>query len=188
MRKYLWLSPILFVALGSVPARADIDFSYDIHFTCDAKTPGCLLPTFGTFTYDSTTHTFTNFEVDWDGIATDLVSAANAGPSVVGSQACLNGKTGAAASFLVMTGCPFDLYEPWLANTGGQFAFSESTDVNNYSSFRAAIPGLPAGAPQAFGNFTLTPIPEPNALILLSTSLLVLTFVSKMRFARRQTK
>jgi hypothetical protein len=184
----LWLSPILFLAIGAIPAHADISLQYDITFTCATTDPGCILPTYGLFTYDSTTQAFTFFEVKWDGATSDLVSAANAGPSVQGSQACLNGKTGAAASFLVMTACPFDTYEPWFANTGGQFAFTESTNVNNYSSFRAGLSGLPGGAPQAHGPFTLTLVPEPTSLILLSTLLLVLAFASKMRFARRQTK
>jgi hypothetical protein len=88
-----------------------------------------------------------------------------------------------------MTGCPFDPpYKPWVANTGGEFAFTESTDINHYSSFRAPIPGLPGNAPQAFGDFTLVQAPEPTALIFLSTVLLILAFVPKTRFARRQTK
>lgn len=156
--------------------------TYDINFTCDPTTPSCLLPTSGTFTYNTTTDSFTNFVVDWDGHTSNLASAANAGPSSIGSNPCLDGKTGGAASYLLMTDCPFALYEPWLANTGGAFAFSASVNVNNYTSIRAAISGLPNGAPQAYGDFTLTETPEPSAYIL------TLTMIGFILLTMRKTK
>lgn len=160
------------MAFCAPPAHADEDFTYDINFTCDPSTPSCLLPTSGTFTYDSTTDEFTNFEVVWDGISINLKDAANAGPisPLEGTNSCLGSSTGGAASYLLMTACPLlSPYEPWLANTGGDFAFTESYDVNDYAAFRAGIPGLPGNAPQAYGDFTLTAVPEPGAYVLLLT-------------------
>jgi hypothetical protein len=80
MRKSLWVLPILFLALGAPRAHADV-VTYNIHFTCDPGVSSCLLPTSGTFTYDTTTPKFTNFQVTWDGISIDLASAANGGPN-----------------------------------------------------------------------------------------------------------
>jgi hypothetical protein len=182
MRKLLWMIPALFLALGALPAHAD-ELSYEINFTCDSTTPSCLLPTSGTFTYNTTTDSFTSFLVDWDGITTNLAAAANAGPTIdEGTNPCIGAATGGAASYLLMTACPFDLYEPWLANSGGTFAFTESTNGNNYESFRATIPGLPGDTPQAYGDFTLTETPEPATYVFMLTGI-GLVLVMRKRIA-----
>jgi hypothetical protein len=171
MRKSLWIIPLLVIAFCAPPAHA-ASLTYDINFTCAASTPSCLLPTSGTFTYDNSADTFTNFVIVWDGSTINLASAANAGPLGFysgGTNPCLGSSTGAAASFLVMTDCPFNTYEPWLANTGGLFAITTSVNANNFASFRAAIPDLPEDAPQAYGDFTVTETPEPSPYILMLT-------------------
>src|ERR1700744_4030512 len=109
MRKSLWTVLILFFALGTPHAHADVITTYDINFTCTSG-PTCILPTSGTFTYDATDHLFTNFVVVWDGSTINLKSAANAGPSVQHSNPCLGSATGGAATYLLMTSCPFALY------------------------------------------------------------------------------
>jgi hypothetical protein len=81
-----------------------------------------------------------------------------------------------------MTTCPFNTYEPWFANTGGQFAFSTSVDVNNYAAFRAGIPGLPSNPPQAQGDFTVVATPEPGTVGLMLIGL-GLVFVTRKRIA-----
>jgi hypothetical protein len=81
-----------------------------------------------------------------------------------------------------MTSCPFKLYEPWLANTGGAFAFTTSVDVNDYASFRAGIPGLPIHTPQAYGDFTLVATPESGTVGLTLIGL-GLVFVMRKRIA-----
>ena len=140
MRKFLWIVPTLFLALATPHAHADNVVTYDINFTCTSG-PTCILPTSGTFSYDETDHTFTNFVVVWDGSTINLAGVANAGPIVQGSDPCLGSATGGAATYLLMTSCPFDLYEPWVGNSGGTFAFTESTDGPDYSSIRAG--GVP---------------------------------------------
>src|SRR5262245_56196429 len=65
---------------------------------------GTILPTAGSFTYDATIATFTNFNVTWDGVVFDLTNGANS-PLLSGpGLACIGGATGGAASFIVLSG------------------------------------------------------------------------------------
>jgi hypothetical protein len=168
MRKSLWIIPILFLALGALHAHADTVVTYDINFTCTSGS-SCILPTSGTFTYDETDHTFSNFEVVWDGSSINLESVANAGPFVQGADSCLGSATGGAATYLLMTACPFNTYEPWLAPSGGTFAFTESLNGTDYSSIRAG--SLSSNDTQSWGDFTLTETPEPGTFVLMLTGI-----------------
>lgn len=58
----------LFALVGVLPALAD-PIQYTIDFTL---TQGSPLPTSGSFIYDSSTSTFTSFDVVWDGDTFDL--------------------------------------------------------------------------------------------------------------------
>lgn len=183
MRNSLWTVLILFFALGTPRAHADVITTYDINFTCTSG-PTCILPTSGTFTYDATDHLFTNFEVVWDGSTINLEGKANAGPSVQGSNPCLGSATGGAATYLLMTSCPFALYEPWLANSGGTFAFTESYDGNDYSSIRAGgVPDLGQDT-QSWGDFTVTATPEPSSFALLGTAVLAFAGIVRRKISR----
>ncbi len=170
MHKSLWVIPILFLALGTPFARADTLATYDINFTCTSGTT-CILPSSGTFTYDETTDAFTVFEVVWDSSNINLEPVANAGPSLVGTKlSCLGSATGGAETFLLMTSCPFSgPYEPWLAPSGGTFAFSASVSGSSYASIRAG--SLSSGDTQSWGDFTVTETPEPATYILMLTGM-----------------
>lgn len=101
-----------------------------------------------------------------------------------GPPACLGSAHGGAATFLMMTSCPFALYEPWLANSGGNFAFTASYNVNNYASIRAGgVPALGAD-PQSWGDFTLTEVPEPSIFPLLGTGMLGFAGVVRRKISR----
>lgn len=100
--KVLTACAFLLVIFCSLRVRADVLTTYDISFTL---TSGTLLPTSGSFTYDSTTPQFTNFIVDWDSLVFNLTSSAN-NPTVVGSTpACVGTNTGAAATFAILSTC-----------------------------------------------------------------------------------
>jgi nucleoside-specific outer membrane channel protein Tsx len=90
MRKSFWIIPIaLFVAIGAPRVSADTLTDYTIAFT--RFDPSDLLPTSGSFQYDSTTNQFTSFQVVWDGFTFDLTSplpprGTNEGPPVVSAN------------------------------------------------------------------------------------------------------
>ncbi len=173
MRKSLWIVPVLFLALGMPLAHADVMTTYDINFTCTSGAT-CILPTSGTFTYDQTTEAFTTFNVVWDGSTINFDSVANAGPHIQGTKlSCLGSATGGAETLLLMTSCPFTTYEPWLAPSGGTFAFTVSTDGTDYASIRTG--SLSSGDTQSWGNFTVTEVtPEPATCLLMLTGIGVL--------------
>jgi hypothetical protein len=99
--KILTACAFLLAISCSLQARADVLTTYDINFT-GVRT---LLPTSGSFTYDSTIPQFTNFIVDWGGDAFDMTSTAN-NPSVQGSiPPCVGANTGAAATFAILSTC-----------------------------------------------------------------------------------
>src|SRR5580704_12887328 len=63
----------IFIAAAGMEAAVPNRVSYDIHFTA---TRG-VAPTDGSFVYDSSTQSFSNFEVAWRGLVFDLTSSAN---------------------------------------------------------------------------------------------------------------
>jgi hypothetical protein len=96
--------PIL-LALGAVPAVAAPVY-YSIAFTLTSSSP---LPTSGSFYYDSSTSTFTSFDVTWDGDSFDLTASANATVFYVTTDPCYSGATnGAQDIFLLLTACSSD--------------------------------------------------------------------------------
>ena len=89
----------IFSAAVGVQAAGPNRVNYDIHFTA---TRG-VAPTDGSFIYDSSTQSFSDFEVAWQGVVFDLTSSANS-PTVAGSLPCLKGLTGGAATFALLDG------------------------------------------------------------------------------------
>ncbi len=114
-RPRLWISAFLISVCGAPAAFAETITTYDITFSGTG-----LNPTAGSFTYDSTNPSFSDFTVTWDGILFNLTAAANA-PSITAPEpACLGGATGAAATFDLLSGdCdspPADNDTLWSAN------------------------------------------------------------------------
>ncbi len=95
---------VLTVAVVGIASRMDAAaIKYTITFT-----GGTPLPTSGSFKYDATSFTFTDFTVDWSGYTFDLTVAASF-PYInpgAGVSACLSGATGAEATFLVLSSSP----------------------------------------------------------------------------------
>jgi len=92
------IATILVAAAGISIANA-APVTYGVNFTV---TRG-VAPDAGMFTYDATTHLFSNFTVNWSGLVFDLTSGANAA-TITGTPTCLNGLTGPAATFALLDG------------------------------------------------------------------------------------
>lgn len=170
------------IALGVVAllipraARADDVTTYMINFTGEGGSP--LLPTSGSFTYDYTLQTFTNFIVNWDGVAYDLTSSANS-PNIGGSG-CTGEAATPAFSLLLMeqalSGCigQNSLTYLWAASggpSGGLFDFGVITTEATGDSIKATT-SIPSATADGEGLWSLTAVPEPPSILLLTTGLL----------------
>jgi hypothetical protein len=86
--------------LGAAGAAQAAPILFDIHFT---NTVGSITPS-GSFTYDSTTQTFSNFVVDFDGLSFDFTTSANAPASFglcggsISGFGIMSGSTGCATN------------------------------------------------------------------------------------------
>jgi len=89
---------------------------------------GTLLPTSGSFTYDSTADTFSDFDVTWNGVTYDLTASANSpGAGSGGVPSCIGSLTGAAASFALLDGA--------CASPGPSFSTQWAGDPGPSSNF-----------------------------------------------------
>jgi hypothetical protein len=150
--KYITLLPILLI--GALPALAT-PVNYTIDFTLTQDGP---LPTSGSFSYDSSTSTFANFDVVWDGDTFDLTSAANAFTFSSPTDPCFSGSTtGAQEIFQLMTACSGD-------NDASYYTAPPQYEANIY----------PYGSPN-YTNFqfltTSTINPGPNQINLYTPAL-----------------
>jgi len=94
------IAGIAFLALvGAFPAYGE-KIHYTITFTATSENEPSAS---GSFDYDSGNKTFSNFLVEWHNELYDLTTSAN---DATGSSSCTAGKTGGAATFLLMTHCP----------------------------------------------------------------------------------
>jgi hypothetical protein len=179
MRKSLWIILILllFAAIRTPNARADIITDYTITFT--GASPS-LTPA-GSFTYDSTVLSFSNFLVVWDGITFDLTSAAN-NPVTKGTlPTCLTSASGATATFSLLTDCASDPNAAWSAigSTPEFFIFDTPPVATGVISVRT-IASQPPTSDAAAGTFEVSAIttPEPGTSSLM---LIGIGLVSVMR-------
>jgi len=190
LRNHLAIITGLFIAVaGAQVVKADTTTTYNIDFNTNNGTPPA--PTAGSFTYDSTTQTFSDFTVNWDGQMFDLTGGAN-NPDISGTVPCLDGKTGAAASFALLDGAcnPPDptFFTDW---TGGilfdsVFGFatedggSNSITVNSNALAESSIVPFFSG-----GGWTITAevaaVPEPSSLIPIT---LLGLFAARKRIAQ----
>jgi hypothetical protein len=196
MRTSLWVVALLFLAFVTPKAYADDITDYTITFT-----GGPLLPTSGSFQYDSTVPSFSNFDVAWDGTTFDLTTAANLMATYgVGAQpSCLDSAKGAQAAFLFLTSCPSSpgssTFFLWSGTTPapayGVFQFLYDSAYYGEEQFEAVSPETPGiMRAVATGSYSVSPTvvtPEPGtpALILLGIGFVL---VMRKRIAQGFTK
>jgi hypothetical protein len=151
------------------------------------------LPTEGSFTYDSTTPTFSDFTVDWGGLLFTLTDSANH-PSRSGTVPCLGGLTGAAASFALLDGAcssPGATFETnWSVSDDPTtllplFAFYTTDLGPNGFSVDDSSDSPGSGVVGSMGSWTISPevaaVPEPCSLIPIT---LLGLFAARKRIAR----
>jgi hypothetical protein len=175
-----------FAALCTPPAKADLmdATAYVIHFT--ANSPGDLLPTAGSFTYDPDTHVFSSFFVTWDGVTLDITARANS-PTVFTPPGCVGLLTGGAASFAFLSGAcdsppagEVTLWNGAASRAGGPAGFNYLTGdqacVNNdpanckvFMSFGQAG-GAADNRATGQGTWSIEPVPEPSSILLMLTA------------------
>ncbi len=85
------------------PISYAINFNFDGSSLLPPQDQDPILPTSGFFTYDASTQTFSNFHVLWNGFNFDMTLSANS-PLMFYSPSCVNGLSGAAASFAFLNG------------------------------------------------------------------------------------
>ncbi len=186
-RPAVGLGVLIIAALSAPAAMADVMTNYTINFTGTG-----ILPTAGSFTYDSTTPQFSDFMVVWDGLTFDLTSAANAPNFEAGSPlpACVGGTADAEASFDLLSGdCknpPAGYEVSWAA--GSIFDFRIGNDNPPFDSLvvEKAAPSR-NGSDFGDGSWTITAVvpsavPEPSSVMLLAT-LCALAFRARKRIA-----
>jgi len=184
--KYALVICLLFIAL-SVPVLAD-QTTYTINFTT-ATGPA---PT-GSFTYDSTTPTFSNFIVTWDGIPFDLTSSANA--PINHSSGCTGEASTPAYGFALLSqnlACLSTPVYSWVAEPrAGPTAFfhfialEPPLQSNLYDAVGVSV-STTGSVPFADGTWTISArsVPEPPESLLIATGLLGLVVARrKLRLA-----
>jgi hypothetical protein len=172
--KYTFIPLLLFIGTHSVLA-SPVPYTMDFNLSS-----GSILPTSGSFTYDSSTSTFTSFDVEWDGDTFDLTSAANTSPYLPAyiNQPCIlsGSSTGPQEVFNLMTNCPAAY---WVANDSSVSATAPSflMDVGaegSITSYGISVldPAGPTPPPTtATGGFASTIVPEPSTTAFMMIGL-----------------
>jgi hypothetical protein len=169
--------------------------AYTIDFSLTQDGP---LPTSGSFDYDSSTSTFTSFDVVWDGDTFDLTATANSFAFSSPTDPCYAGATtGAQEVFLLMTTCsndnnpaydngtPYYLADIYPYGSPEYSAFGFYADVpggggnidgNGVYAYGTATSICPPEtcytySVQAVGGFDATPVPEPGSYALMLAGL-----------------
>jgi hypothetical protein len=192
VRKRILILGLLLTAVA-VPARADTITTYNITFTASTGTA----PTFGQFTYDSTTPNFISFTVIWDGHTYDMTaSPGNANAPGTNATGCTGeGSPGAAYGFEIMsqtlTGCPSAPTYVWQTGTTSiapsYFDFYATVPPGHYDYIEGQNSAV-ADSNVSKGTWSIAPVPptttpEPGTLALVLTGSL-----SALLLARRQRK
>ena len=179
----------LAVLLGCIQCNVTASatpITYTISFLPSSGSPSINPPTTGSFTYDSSTTTFTNFQVTWYSFVYDLTSEANS-PTGSHSDSCFAGASGAAASFALLTAgtCPAEWGASNFTDGGGgsSVGFLESNAGQlQFFGTREFNPNVPGSNFGSFGKFSVAQVPEPASMLLLCAG--VAAVVARRRFTR----
>ena len=169
------------VSASTPPAGADTIITGTIQFTggtcfssiCSAVG---LLPTAGSFTYDQSASQFTSFTVTYDGVIYDFVNdktyAPANNPQVSGSEPCLSGATGGAATFALLTSCP----GVWFANSSpGSSLFDFYLGPAVLTIAQSSTGPLPVSG----GNYTVS-VSQHGTLASITVTPAVLNFQTQL--------
>ena len=196
MRHTMGIIPFL-LALCVVRAVAS-PINYTIDFTLTSGSPQ---PISGGFSYDSSTSTFTSFDVVWDGDTFHLTASANATGFTSTTDPCYSGSTtGAQQVFQLLTTCATDA-NPTYYTGPPQWLADNNINPNGYTAFDFTT--VPTTGPSSFNhvifqyfNGTGTPIsntsggfeasaPEPGTCAL---TLIALSVVMRKRARRSRSR
>jgi hypothetical protein len=198
MRTFVGICFLALVALGVPAAGANID--YEINFSGSG-----LLPTSGSFAYDSTTSMFSDFTVVWDGFTFDLTSPANlANGGDAGFPACIDGLTGGAGTFAMLSGncdgAPNEVTNFDAAHYSNHNVVSFMTynsvlvqvdgggEVQQLSIYADAPISRPNEQRSFEGGWTISQVPEPSSLILLFVGLAPIALAVRRRGASQSRR
>lgn len=186
---------IMFAAGIGVFASAAAPITYIINFTGPSP-----LPASGSFVYDADVPAFTNFVVNWNGIAFDLTDSANS--PTAEPTSCAAGVTGPAATFILMTVTPpcdvpgwtgpvwWGQYEP-MGFSSFQFRHVVNDPIFVDPPGRLKIDlllfGLTGEVDQSLfleGTWSITAVPEPAAILLTMAGGSILLALGRRKAAR----
>lgn len=180
MKKSLGISALLFGAAFALPVFAD---TYDITLYDGTST---TIDGNGSFTYSA--GAFSDFTIVWDTVTFNFLSIANSTP--VEDHGCDGGATISVYTFLTTPDCQSGYGSPpeaWAGVISGSGALSISPNYDGIEAFG----GSPVSTPSfesgviAVVDETTAPVPEPNAIVLLSTVLLAVALMGRKRIALR---
>ncbi len=194
----LWTAVFLTTACCAPAALADVITTYDINFTTSSGDA----PSAGSFTYDSTTPSFSDFTVTWEGLLFTLTGSAN-DPGILGTVPCLGGQTGAAASFALLSGAcnppDPDFQTAWQVPPDPTTLTPDFQFVStNLVSASVGIVDLsasqfPPGSELSSGGWTITEVssnavPEPNSALFLATLVCACAFLMRKRIVKGRSR
>jgi hypothetical protein len=189
MRSKFLVVCLSFLAV-TLPVHADTVTNYVINFT---TTYGSPAPVSGSFTYNSTKPTFSNFVVLWDGVSIDLTASANAPIVQAGGTGCAGESSTPSYGFALIShtvsGCsPYTYWEGTTTSspyyTFFDFFTQTGTGSNQIYTYSNPVSG-PAGL--VYGTWTIESVstpeplstPEPSTFLLLTLGTLSLMGVRR---------
>jgi hypothetical protein len=159
-----WLMNTFLGALIAAPLALADSTTYMVNFTLN---DGSILPKMGTFTYDPSLQSFSDFEVLWNGLTFDLTDSAN-NPNDA-TPPCVGAKTGAGASFALLDGACSGPHTGWLGavgNGGAVFVFEAFPTPLEFIAIEGNV-STSASDTFANGQWTIAPVSEPSAFVPL---------------------
>jgi len=159
--------------------------SYEINFS--GSNP---LPTSGTFTYDPTTATFSDFTVIWDGLTFDLTNSANNPAIGNAAPACVGSGTPGSQTFALLSGAcdgPAQEFTGWeaLDDSGVSYLDFETEIINGIYFDSLTDSGLNQGQGSTgftTGSFSITAVPEPSTTGMVICGLALVALGSRKNF------